>query len=228
LTLELLGTLTATSGYVVKVDGNTLTPGSGYSISGSSLVLPALAVRGGHTLTVTTPSTLPANLAPNPGAETDAGGGLPASWTAEVQGGGTFYSLWDDLEMHGGARSLRVKDANLYSAGGRAAWRSGTFAVTPGKSYLLSAFAKARMLKGANQGIGITWYNYSKQPISTTWIESPGVGEAALSRDWSPLYLKASAPTGGYYASILVGLEGDNAGKTSGSAFFDDISFTAQ
>jgi pimeloyl-ACP methyl ester carboxylesterase len=226
LRLELLGNWTATSNYTVRLDGSTL--GSGYSIEGSSLVLPSLAVRGGHTLTITTPSTLPSNQAPNPGAETDAGGGLPASWTGEVQGGGTFSTLWDDLQMHAGARSLRVKDANLYSTGGRAVWRSSTFSVSPSRQYLLSAFTKARMLKGANQGIGITWYNYLRQPVSTTWVESPGTAGAALNREWSPLYLTASAPYNGYYASIIVGVEGDSSGQTSGSAFFDDISFTAR
>lgn len=228
LTLELVGPWTAASGYVVKVDGSTLTSGSGYSFDGASLVIPALAVRGGHTLTITTPSTLPANLAPNPGAETDAGSGAPASWTAEVQGGGSFTPIWDDLEMHGGARSLRAKNANLYSAGGRAVWRSGTFAVTPARQYLLSAFTKVRMLKGANQGIGITWYDAAKNPLGTIWVEAPGTAEAALNRDWSPLSLQASAPAGAYYASIIAGVECDTAGQTSGSAFFDDISFTAR
>jgi hypothetical protein len=212
----------------VKVDGNTLAPGSGYSINGSSLVVPSLAVAGGHTLTVTVPSSLPANLAPNPGAETGAGGGIPASWTAEVQGGGSFAPLWDDLQMHGGARSLRVKDANLYSAGGRALWRSNTFAVTPLKAYQLTSFIKARQLRKADPGIGITWYDASGRQLSTTWLEAPGTGDAALNRDWSSLCLKASAPNNGYYASIVLGVEADTAGPTGGSAFFDDVSFTAR
>jgi pimeloyl-ACP methyl ester carboxylesterase len=228
LALELLGAWTATSGYVVKVDGSTLTLGSGYTIDGSSLVVPSLAVRGGHTLTITTPSSLPANLTPNPGAETDVGSGAPANWTTEVSGGGSFSSIWDDLQMHGGARSLRVKDANLYSAGGRAVWRSDTFAVTPFKAYQLTSFIKARELKGANQGIGITWYDSSKRQLSTTWVEAPGTSDAALNSDWSSLLIKASAPYNGYYASIILGVEGDSASQTSGSAFFDDVSFTAR
>ncbi|MEW6554526.1 MAG: hypothetical protein AB1384_09595 [Actinomycetota bacterium] len=228
LDLELLGAWTAASGYVVKVDGSTLSLGSGYTIDGPSLVVPSLAVRGGHTLTITTPSSLPANLAPNPGVETDTGGGTPAGWTAEVQGGGSFAPLWDDLQMHGGTRSLRVKDANLYSNGGRALWRSDTFAVTPLKAYQLTSFVKARELRRANPGIGITWYDYSKRQLSTTWLEAPGTGDAALNSDWSSLCIKASAPYNGYYASIVLGVEVDSAGPTGGSAFFDDVSFTAR
>lgn len=227
LTLELLAAWTAVSGYEVKVDGATLAPGDGYVIDGASLVIPSLAVKGGHTLTVTIPPALPANLAANPGAETGAGGGVPAGWTAEVQGGGTFSPVWDDLEMHGGARSLRVKDANLYSAGGRAVWRSGTFPVTPGRQYLLTAFTKARLLRGAKQGIGVTWYDAAQRPIGTAWVKDAGTDDAALSREWSPLHLDATAPAGGVYASIIVGLEADVAGPCAGSAFFDDISFTA-
>jgi pimeloyl-ACP methyl ester carboxylesterase len=228
VTLELAGAWTATSGYVVRLDGSTLASGSDYTVNGTSLVLPDLAVQGGHTLTVTSPSSLPSNLAPNPGAETDAGGGYPASWTGEVQGGGNAYMLWDDLEVHGGARSLRVKDASFSSADSKAVWRSNTFSVSSGRQYLLGAFARARMLKGANPVIGITWYNYWKQPISSTWVESPATEDFSLNSAWSPMRLKASAPTGSYYASIQVGIEGEYAGQAAGSVWFDDISFTTQ
>jgi pimeloyl-ACP methyl ester carboxylesterase len=225
VTLELLGAWTSTSGYTVRLDGRTLSSGSEYTVNGTSMVLNNVAVQGGHTLTITSPSSLPSNLAPNPGAETAGSGGYPANWTGDVQG--SAYTLWDDLEMHGGARSFRMKDATFSSAGGRAVWKSDTFSVSSGTSYLLGAYAKARMLRGANPVIGITFYNYYKQAISTTWYELPDNGESALNLDWLPMQLEVTAPSLSRYATIQVGMEGDYAGQTSGSVWFDDCSFTA-
>ena len=226
VTLELLGAWTSTSGYTVRLDGRTLSSGTEYTVDGKSMVIPGVAVQGGHTLTIVSPSSLPSNLAPNPSAESDGGGGYPASWTSDV--GGNAYMLWDDLEAHGGARSLRVKDASFSSSGARAVWKSNNFSVSSGRQYQLSVFTKARMLRGANPVVGITWYNYFRNPISTTWVEAPAPGEFARNSDWSPMYLKATAPSGSYYASIQVGMEGDYAGQTAGSVWFDDLSFTSQ
>lgn len=224
--LELMGAWTAVSAYEVRLDESLLTPGVDYTIDGTSLVLPGLPVSGGHTLSVKSPASLPPNLAPNAGAESDAGGGYPAGWTSEVQGGGNAYMLWDDLEIHGGARSLRIKDASFSTAGARAVWKSNTFSVAAGEQYLLGAFSKARMLRGANPVIGITWYDASRQVISTTWMESPGTEDFALNSEWSAMRIEESAPAGSSYASIQVGMEGDYAGQTGGSVWFDDISFT--
>jgi hypothetical protein len=226
LTLELTGAWTAVSDYTVRLDGAILIPNVDYTMDGTSMVLHGLQVRGGHTLTVTVPASLPANLAPNPGFETGAGGGVPADWTEEVQGGGSATFLWDDLQRHGGARALRVKDASFSSAGTGAVWKSGSFAVTQGKQYLLGVFAKARMLRGASPVIGITWYDAANNPISTAWLKSPGTEDHALNMEWSPMHLVETAPPDSAYASILLGVEGDYAGKTAGSAWFDDIFFT--
>ncbi|MBN2025341.1 MAG: hypothetical protein JW854_01065 [Actinobacteria bacterium] len=228
VTLELAGAWIATSGYTVRLDGSTLAPGTGYTVDGTSLVLPDLATQGGHTLTITSPSSLPSNLAPNAGAETDGGGGYPASWSGEVQGGGNAYMLWDDLEVHWGTRSLRVKDASFSTAGARAVWKSSNFSVTAGRQYLLGAFARARMLSGANPVIGITWYDYWSRPISTAWTEPLVTEDFALNSAWSPMQLEATAPVGSRYASIQLGIESESAGQTQGSAWFDDISFTAR
>jgi pimeloyl-ACP methyl ester carboxylesterase len=226
VTLELVGPWTSTSGYTVRLDGSTLSSGSQYTIDGMSMVVPNVPTQGGHTLTIASPSSLPSNLAPNPGVETDGGGGNPASWTGEVEG--SAYMLWDDLEVHKGARSLRIKDANFSSAGTRAVWKSNTFSVSSRSDYLFSALTKARMLRGANPVVGITWYNYFKNPISTTWVEVPLSGEFAKNHEWFPVHIDATSPYGSYYASIQVGMEGDSAGQTAGSVWFDDISFTSQ
>ena len=100
--------------------------------------------------------------------------------------------------------------------------------MTAGGQYLLGAFTKARMLGGANAVIGITWYNYWNQAISTNWTELPGTEDFALNSEWSPMQLEATAPIGSRYASIQVGIEGEGAGQAAGSAWFDDISFTAR
>ena len=105
-------------------------------------------------------------------------------------------------------------------------WRSSTFAVEEGEQYLLGAFAKARMLRGAKPVIGITWYDASGQAISTTWMESPGSEDYALNSEWSAMRLEESAPAGSSHAAVQVGMEGDYAGQTTGSVWFDDISFT--
>lgn len=85
VTLELVGDWAQLSGYTVRLDGRTLISGTEYTIVGTSLIIPEVPVRGGHTLTVAFPFALPPNLAPNPGVEADAGGGFPVAWSAEVQ-----------------------------------------------------------------------------------------------------------------------------------------------
>jgi hypothetical protein len=84
------------------------------------------------------------------------------------------------------------------------------------------------MLRGANAVVGITWYSYFRNPISTTWVEVPGSGEYSLNREWSPVHLELTSPSSCYYASIQVGMEGDYAGQSAGSVWFDDISFTSR
>lgn len=213
------------SGYVVRLDGNVLTMGQDYTISGPSLLIKNLAVAGGHTLTIESPLTLPGNLAPNPGLET-ASGAQPANWSGEVQGGGTASFSWDDLEAHGGLRSVRIKGANPSAAGSRSVWKSGTFNVSQGQQYMLSAFNRARTFRGGDIGLGIVWYNALKQPMSVSWLDS-GIGsDYALNRDWTPLSMQATAPPGSAYAAIIAGFEAPSAGQTMGSLWFDDFSFT--
>ena len=227
LALELQGEWADPSGLAVALDGTPLPPGAGYRVDGTSLVVDNLPTRGGHTLVVRSPSSLPQNLAPNPGVEVEGSGGNPSGWTGEVQGGGSASFQWEGLEAHGGARSLRIKDAVLSTPDSRPVWRSGTIDVTPGEEYLLSAFAKARMLRGGSPVLGVAWYDGARNLLGVNWIGSPGGEGFALNRDWSSLCLQATAPAGCAYASVLAGIGGAFPGQNAGSAWFDDFSFTA-
>jgi pimeloyl-ACP methyl ester carboxylesterase len=221
VTLELVAEWTATSGYVVKFDGVTLNPGSDYTIEGNSLVIKDLSTVGGHTLTVQSPASLPANLAPNPGAET-----ANANWTGEVQNGGSATFAWDDLEAHGGSRSLRIKGGTLSAANSRPVWKSDKVTVSAGNQYLLSAFNKARMFRGGDIGIGVIWYNSLGNVIRTDWVDAPGGSDYALVRDWVPVSAKLTAPSGSVRAAVIAGYEANAAGQAQGSVWFDDFSFT--
>ena len=223
--LQLDGQWTNPSGYVVRFDNNLLTMGTDYTISGASLVLNNLAVTGGHTLTVQSPSSLPSNLAPNSGLET-ASGSQPASWSTEVSGKATFS--WDNLEAHGGTRSVKIQNANVTTAGTRPAWKSSTFSVNGGQQYSLSAFNKARMFRGGNIGLGIAWYNILGQQIRVDWSGTTPGSDYSLNCDWTPVSMQATAPSNAYRAAVVCGFEAPATGQTAGSLWFDDISFTQQ
>ena len=212
-----------TSGYVVRMDNNVLQLGTDYTITGSSLVLNNLAVAGGHTLTIQSPSSLPSNLAANAGVET-ASGSQPASWSTEVTGTASFS--WDNMEAHGGSRSVRIQNANVTTAGTRPVWKSSTFSVAAGQQYAISAFNKARAFRGGNIGLGVTWYNNLNQVIKVDWSGTAPGSDYALNRDWTPLSLQATAPSGAVKAAVVAGFEAPSTGQTTGSLWFDDFSFT--
>ncbi len=224
LTLELSGAWTAGSGYVVSLDGAVLNQGSGYNVDGARMVIPGVPVAGGHELSISAPLDSPPNLAPNPGVEEGKGGELPVAWTGEAKGNALF--LWDDLEAHLGARSLRVKNAYFASAQAKAAWRSQPLPVTAGESFLLSAFVKSRALRGARPGLGLAWYDAEGALVSVTWLSQPPQEGHSAYREWAPLSLQATAPPGSVSAVLLAGLEGESAGGSSGSAWFDDLCFS--
>ncbi len=224
VTLELAGAWRAVSGYEVRLDGALLSPGTGYTVEGARMVVPAVPVAGGHVLTISVPRDCPSNLAPDPGAEEGAGG-LPAAWKGQGADAQASF-LWEDLEAHRGSRSLRVKDASFVSAGGRAFWSSRLVPVEAGRDYLLTSFLKTRMLRGAQPGLGVAWYDAAGKLLSTTWTSQSATEGYCLNRGWTPLSLQATAPPGSAGALLLVGLEGEAAGKASGSAWFDDLSFS--
>jgi len=227
LDLELIGAWTDPSGYQLELDGAPLTKDSHYTIDGMSLLVPGLAVTGGHQLTVQAPPSLPANLAPNPGAETMAVGGFPANWTGEVYNGGTAYFLWDDLQRHDGGRSLRIKDANLTGTNAVAHWKSDPMAVTSGDDYLLGASAKARLLRGGEVRVGIAWYNSSGTLLDVDWSDSLNQPDETYYCEWTPLSVMGTAPAGSSSARIVAGIVGTSPVQTSGSAWFDGFSFTS-
>lgn len=224
--LELVGNWTDPSAYRITLDGIPLSSGVDYTVEGMSLVLPGMPTAGGHLLAVETVSPLPGNMLPHPGAEEEGIGGAPAGWTGEVYGGGTAAFLWDDLEAHDGGRSLRIKDADLTASGAVAYWESQAFDVTGGGQYLLGGFAKARMFKGGDIRLGIAWYDSGDNLIGVDWsdpLNSPG---ETCNTDWSPLSVGATAPWGSSGARVIAGVVGSTPVRSTGSAWFDDLSFT--
>jgi pimeloyl-ACP methyl ester carboxylesterase len=225
VTLDLKGSWSTGGGYTVKLDGNVLQAGANYTVTATSMVINNVAVSGGHTLTVQSPSTLPSNLAPNSSLET-ASGSTPANWSSEVQGSGNASFSLDTIESHIGSKSVRIKDANLTAANSRPVWKSSTIGVTQGKAYTVSAFNKARMFRGGNIGLGIAWYNSLNQLIKTDWSGTSPGSDYAFNRDWTPLSMQATAPSGSVRAAIVAGFQAPSIGQTSGSLWFDDFSMT--
>jgi hypothetical protein len=226
LDLELVGAWTDPSAYQLTLDGAPLSQGVHYTIDGLLLVLPDLSTPGGHVLVVEVPSSLPANMVPNPDVENVVFGGFPANWTGEVYNGGTAQFLWDDLEAHDGGRSLRIKDADLTGANAVAHWRSDAMVVTATEEYLLGAHTKARLLNRAEVKLGIAWYDSSDSLIGVDWSDTLNQPEETCNDNWTPLSVRATAPPGSSSARIIAGVVGTSPVQTAGSAWFDDFSFT--
>lgn len=221
--LELLGAWPALSCYSVVLDGTTLQQGTDYSVSASSLVINKVTFTGGHTLTVTSPGTLPPNLAQNPGVETADSNGNPSGWSSALAGGASATVSWDDQEAHGGARSLRLKDAQLPASSSTALWTSSNISVSAGTTYRLSAFAKSRMFRGNYLGLGIAWYSSDGTLLSTSWSPTFTNGMLASTRDWSPVLATGQTPADASYARIVTGASGGSPSGPDGSAWFDDF-----
>jgi pimeloyl-ACP methyl ester carboxylesterase len=224
--LELLAPWATTTGYTVTLDGMQT---SNFTVSGSSLVINQVPTTNrSHAVTVKVPSTLPANLASNPGAESADSNGSPLNWTGVTSSGGTASFLWDDLEPHLGGRSLRIKNPAASSASSAAMWKSSNIPVSAGSTYLLSAFAKQRMFRGSFLGLGIAWYGSNGTQLRTDWSNTLTGSGSATNSDWSPTTLSKAAPTGASYACIVAGTTGTTPSGVTGSAWFDDFSFTKQ
>lgn len=229
VTLELWGGWTSRDGYALSFGGKELVPGEDYTVDGATMVVNGLAVgRGGRTLTIKASGSLPDDLAPNPGVEATGAGGLPAGWTGEVRGGGSASFTWDDLEAHGGGRSLRIRNAFTTSAGASPVWASSPFGVDAGGKYMLSAFCKTRMFRGGNAALGIAWYGTDGGLLRTDWVKAAAGAEYCRNGEWSPMSVKASAPGGSATARIVAGFEMPAAGGSAGSVWFDDFSCTRQ
>jgi hypothetical protein len=224
VTVDLKDAWTPSAAYVVKIDGNTVQAGTGYSLTATDLVIDNVPVTGGHTLTIQSPASLPANLVPNPGLEA----GSPANWTSEVQGGGTATFAWDNMEAHGGSRSVRIKNANTTASGARPVWKSSAFSVTQNQQYVVNALDKAREFRGGNIGLGVVWYNALNQVIKTDWSAAAAPSGYALNQDWTPISVQVTAPAGAVKAAVIGGFETPAAGQTTGSVWFDDFTFSTK
>lgn len=107
-------------------------------------------------------------------------------------------------------------------------WKSSNISVTAGSTYLASAFARQRMFRGSFLGLGIAWHKSDGTQIRTDWSSTLTGPGSANTRDWSPIALSKAAPTGTSYACIVAGTGGTTPAGVTGSAWFDDFSFTKQ
>jgi hypothetical protein len=105
-------------------------------------------------------------------------------------------------------------------------WKSDLVAVSAGDDYLLSAMAKARLLRGGEVRLGIAWYNSSGTLMEIDWSDSLNQPDETFYNEWAPLSVRAAAPAGSSSARIVAGIVGTSPVQTSGSAWFDGFSFT--
>jgi hypothetical protein len=130
------------------------------------------------------------------------------------------------LQAHGGGRSLRIKDADLAGSDPAAFWQSDAVSVSPYREYLLGVSAKARLLKGAEVRVGIAWYDSGGDLMEVDWCDPLNQPDRTCNQDWSPLSVTARSPWDCSSARIIAGVVGTSPVQTSGSAWFDDFSFT--
>lgn len=221
--LVLNGTWPVSSGYSVALDGAPLQAGVDYALSPTSITVNSVPAPGGHTLTVSSPEALPANLAPNPGLESEGPAGKPLGWSGSLSGDAAAGFSWEDLEARTGARSLRVKDPVMAGGGTSALWRSDPVAVSGGVTLNATCYAKARMFRAEYLGLGIEWYGPGGTLIGVTLSENLRNGTYATNLDWTPLVASGPAPAGCAYARLIAGAAGYSPGSPSGSAWFDDF-----
>lgn len=212
-------------GMRVKLDGTTLTRGVDYFLEGTRLRVPAIALDRPRTLTLELPSQVQANLLANPGFEdVNADGSVPG-WNRVVLSGGSARMESNPMQSHGGRRSLRIKDPAPSSAPYVCAWRSDPVAgIQGGAGYAFTAFFRTRLFSNSSARAAVYWYDAAGRLLDTSvgQIETPS---GYSTRDWSPVFLQAQAPSGA--TSAVVGLEtvGSAGVGGRGSLWFDDAYF---
>ena len=210
------------AGVKVSLDGTLLTSGTGYTWSGQTLTVPGVNLSSSHVLTMVSPATQASNLLSNPGFEAANTDGTAASWASVLETGGTATFQRSVQQPHAGDAAARIKNPAPGASSYLANLQQNVNGITAGKSYALSAFFKTRMLANAGVRAEIVWLNSSGTTISTS--TSSTVSDAGYSnRDWSQLYLKATAPTGAVSARVRLQTVGSSTAGT-GSVFFDDAS----
>jgi len=229
-TLELVGNWWPSKSYTVKLNGVT----KSYTRTGTVMTIADIPISGtAATLKITIPSGL-TNKVANSNFDTNTTG-----WAGNVYysgpSGGNFTV--DSVEQaHSGTKSVRIEDAKANTSPFLACWEynpSTTISVTAGTSYTASAFVKTRALQGvtkryangkydstfnASAGVGIVWLNSSKQFLSIS--QSTGISG---NKDWTPVEVKATAPTGAGYCKVITFVKSPDAAGSSGSAWFDDV-----
>lgn len=213
-------------GVEVRLDGTPLAQGAGYTLNGSVLTVPSIALDRQRTLTISMPAQqLPANLLSNAGFESVNPDGTVPGWSASTLSGGSARLESNAMQSHGGGRSVRIKDPAPAASPYVCAWNSAPVGVVAGTTYALHVSYRTRMLKGASAGAAINWYDASGNPLGTS--ASPlEAAQGYSTHFWRPLYLAATAPAGAASAVVSLRTVGDGGAGARGSVWFDDASLT--
>lgn len=163
----------------------------------------------GPTEIVTAGGVPSANLAPDPGFESD-----PAS-SYYTHGTGTFSWAADDA--HGGSHSLKV--ASTQPAGALARWMTTTTAIPaqPGRSYAISAWLRT-LDAGGNAQLAVSWW---RSDGTYAGVTDGAAQTPSGSQPWTLASLTSQAPPGAAYLRLELRLWGP------GTLWADDATVTA-
>lgn len=143
------------------------------------------------------------NLLPNPGLEAVANG-RPEQWTPWNAASTTLVHSSSE-QVHGGTFSVRLDDPNTVGPG----LRSSFVAVTPGASYLATAYSYN--VTGSSQLL-LEFWNSSRVRIAAHTATNTQVGR------WEQLSLEFAAPAAATHATVMFYCTSVNVG----TAYFDD------
>lgn len=207
----------------VRLDGVPLMEGTGYTLGGASLRVPAIALDRQRTLTIAMRAKLPQNLLSNAGFESVDPGGIVPGWSAVRLSGGTGRLESNRMQSHSGGRSLRIKDPAPATAPYVCAWNSApvTGGIEAGRAYAFHVSYRTRMLKGASVGASVYWYDASGNLVGRS--DSPRETALAYStHGWEPLFFESVAPSGAVSAVVSLHTVGGGGAGAKGSVWFDD------
>ncbi len=210
------------AGMQVRLDGQLLAAGTGYTIAGQSLKMAGISTGAPRTVTITMPASPPANLLANPSFELLDPDGSITDWTPQIASGGPARLELSEMQSHSGSRSVRIKDSLPAASPYTCSWRSAAVTgITAGKQYTFECSYRARVLSGASLRAAVYWYDSAGRALGTGASQSV-TPAGSLTSAWTPLSFAATAPAGAVAA--VVGLETirNPAAPSGGSIWLDD------
>ena len=160
------------------------------------------------------------NLILNNSFEDDADGdGIPDNWTRTLYTGGAF-TVDTTTQSHG---DTSAKFTSTGTGGGYLT-STATYGIRPSTSYSVGVNLKSSVADVRNV-VEILWYKAdgtASATASTTLLDDSTTNPTSWTENW----YETSSPSDAYFAKIrLTGCHSSDA--TSGSTWFDDITFTA-